>query len=88
MNYSIDFLERIKKAYSEHPDFHRILDNPKLHYLIGRNLELGQHFQMKPIDIVEAFTENREQDVLKEAELSIERTKLYAEWRHMVETQR
>lgn len=68
MKYSADFVKKVKTAYPDWKELHVVLE--KGSDLVGRYLDDSRHFSMSPAEIVEAFEQGREQDVLMAAKKS------------------
>ena len=78
MKYPVDFVEKVRKVYPGWKELYEKL--AKGSEFVGRYLDDSRYFSMSPAEIIEAFEQGREQDVLKAAKEADERTKLYAEW--------
>lgn len=81
--YPADFVKRVKEVYPKSEDLHKALeDGPgdRNDYIISRYLEESKGFRMSPSEIVKAFEEGREQEVLESAKEAKERFELCVEW--------
>lgn len=84
MKYSSDFVARVKTAYPNEPDIHEALD--KGNDSLGYYLDDSRWLSMSPAQIIEAFEQGRQQDVLEAAKQAVERIKIYEEWNDLYRT--
>ncbi|KKS28358.1 MAG: hypothetical protein UU89_C0038G0005 [Parcubacteria group bacterium GW2011_GWC2_42_11] len=78
VKYTPKFVEKVKAVYPERTEVHEAVERGS--ELVGRYLELSRNLSMSPAQIIEAFEQGREQDVLTAAKKADECAKLYAEW--------
>jgi len=79
MQYTAEFIGKVKTVYPDRKALHLALEQG-CGYLVGRYLDEFRHLSMSPAEIVQAFEQGREQDVLEAAKQASKRTMLYAEW--------
>ncbi len=76
--YSREFIEKVKRAYPDNTEIHKLADNNN--YLLGRYLDDGRgHITHK--EVLQAESLEKIQDKAKQIE---EREKLYSEWYRIV----
>lgn len=78
MRYSTDFVKKVKAEFPDYKKLHSALDagSPT----VGRYLDDSERSGMSSKQIIEAFQNGREQDVLVAAKRANHRDEMYAEW--------
>ena len=79
MKYPEKFVKKVKTVYPDWQEMHKALEREDP--IVGDYLRDEAYFSMSPAEIVEAFEQGHEQDVLKEAKRANKSLKLYVEWK-------
>lgn len=79
MQYSSDFVEKVKAEHPTASELHEALEAGN-NDLVGSLLASLKHFPMPPEHIIEAFEDGREQEVLEDARKAKSHFDLLSEW--------
>ena len=79
MKYPEEFVKKIKIAFPDWQEIHKALKEGD--QIVGSYLLDESYFSMIPAEIIKAFEQGHEQDVLKEAKRADKSLKLYVEWK-------
>ena len=82
IHYPADFTAAVKSAYPDFAELHQALDQGRL--FVGRYLDDSNGLRMEPEEIVAAFTDGRQLDVLTAATMGVLRDALYRTWQSIV----
>lgn len=79
MKYSANFVKKVRLAFPNSKKIQEAAEQGS--EFVGRYLDDNRDLSMSPEEIVTAYKQGREKDVLKAAKEAAERTKLYHEWK-------